>query len=453
MNPNEIRQKRLKLLEEARQIITKAETEKRDVSNEERTQIDGRLTNAAVLLGDAQRGEAIEKLEAAERSLGQTQGRSGNPLPHEDPANTRNGVLVYSVMKAMRQQLSAREGTGRLDGLELEVHIELAKRLVDGRTPKGVMVPWSLGSEGRAGRPRQGESRALDTTAGTGTIATILDTSLIELLRARTVLDEAGATIMSDMQGLFAIPRQNQAATAQWVSEGSAPTGANQTADQVPFTPRTISAFTDYTRRFMEQTNQDAEIFVRNDLMKIIARAVDLAGLSGTGSSNQPRGVTANGSVGTVSNGTNGGFPTWTTIVGLESKVAVANADMGKLRYITDAAVRGVLKTTPIITASPSFPEFLWDRQSPVTPLNSYPVSLTNQLSAVGTKGTGTALHTIVYGNWEDLVIAFWSGIDILVDPYTGSSSGTIRVVALQDADINVRHPESFSYMNDVQVV
>jgi hypothetical protein len=36
-----------------------------------------------------------------------------------------------------------------------------------------------------------------------------------------------------------------------------------------------------------------------------------------------------------------------------------------------------------------------------------------------------------------------------MVDPYTGSTSGTVRVVALQDVDIAARHGASFSRGNN----
>ena len=46
-------------------------------------------------------------------------------------------------------------------------------------------------------------------------------------------------------------------------------------------------------------------------------------------------------------------------------------------------------------------------------------------------------------GYFSDILIGFWSGLDIMVDPYTGSASGTVRVVAMQDYDVAIRHPES----------
>jgi HK97 family phage major capsid protein len=55
----------------------------------------------------------------------------------------------------------------------------------------------------------------------------------------------------------------------------------------------------------------------------------------------------------------------------------------------------------------------------------------------------------IIFGNFDDLIIGQWGGLDVLVDPYTGSSAGTVRVRVLQDVDIAVRHAESFAAMKD----
>jgi hypothetical protein len=37
-----------------------------------------------------------------------------------------------------------------------------------------------------------------------------------------------------------------------------------------------------------------------------------------------------------------------------------------------------------------------------------------------------------------------FGGLDIVVDPYSNSSSGTVRIVALQSVDVAVRHAVSF---------
>ena len=66
------------------------------------------------------------------------------------------------------------------------------------------------------------------------------------------------------------------------------------------------------------------------------------------------------------------------------------------------------------------------------------------------TKGTSSGVcSAIIFGNFNDLIIGQWGGTDILVDPYTGSGSGTIRVVVFADVDVAVRHAESFSATQD----
>ncbi len=115
---------------------------------------------------------------------------------------------------------------------------------------------------------------------------------------------------------------------------------------------------------------------------------------------------------------------------------------MGALTYVTNAAVRGKLKTTAKVGSSDSV--MIWDSQSNATPVNGYRTLVSNQVRATG--GGGGNESFMFFGNWADLLIGMWSGIDILVDPYTHSTSGTVRIVALQDIDIDARHAESFAF-------
>lgn len=335
-----------------------------------------------------------------------------------------------------------------MTGLEREVSDEIAKRndkqpTNDFFVPMGRSRPGGRGPNGM----RLGEKRALDSIAGSGSVPTILDKDYIEILRNKMIVMAAGAREVKDLQGKFAIPRQSGAATGYWVPESGPETGSNQTLDQVLFTPHTYGAFTDISRRFFELSNIDGEEFVMDDLAAIIARGIDLAALNGSGASNQPLGIMQNTNVtGTnvVSLGTNGGAPTWAACVELETVVARGNADIDDLAYITNADGRGTLKTTAKIGTT--FPFFLWENGE----VNGYPAYATQQLPNTLTKGSGTGLSPILYGNWRDMIVAYWSGLDVLVDPYTGSSSGTVRIVGLQDLDVQIRHYQSFSMILDM---
>jgi len=434
----ELRRQQSEILTEARTISDKAGGEKRALAEAEASRFDELMGEADAFQKDIEREERAGSFAAA-----QQQGE-------DDPNRLGMGegeVRAYSLTRAIRA--AANHATGQRDawkeaGLELEASQAVAKRM--GRDPQGFFVPMDVQER------RSPERRDLNVTTGSAggdMVATdLLADSFIDLLRNRMVVRQAGATVLTGLQGDIAIPRQTGGATAYWVAESGAPTESQQTVDQVTLTPKTVGAYTDFSRKLLKQSSMDVERFVRADLTNVIALAIDLAALHGTGASNQPTGIAATSGIGSVAGGTNGLAPAWAHIVGLETEVAIDNADIGRLAYMTNAKVRGKAKQTPKVASTDSM--MLWDTQSNAQPLNGYGAFVTNQVSSALTKGTASAVcSAIFFGNWADLVIGMWGTLDILVDPYTGATSGTVRVVALEDMDIAVRHAESFAAMLD----
>ena len=281
-------------------------------------------------------------------------------------------------------------------------------------------------------------------SAGGNTVATnLLAGNFIDMLRNKMALTGLGAQFLTGLIGQIAIPRQTSGATAYWVAENGAPTESQQAFDQVTMSPKTLGAFTDISRKLLLQSSMDVEGFVRNDLATVIALAIDLAGINGSGASNQPTGILNTAGIGSVAGGTNGLIPTWSNIVDLESAIAVANADVGSMGYLTNAKVRGKLKQVSKVSGQNGF---IWDNDS----VNGYQTGVSNQVPSNLTKGTASAIcSAILFGNFSDLIIGQWGSLDLMVDPYTGSTAGTVRVVALQDVDVAVRHAESFAAMKD----
>jgi HK97 family phage major capsid protein len=232
------------------------------------------------------------------------------------------------------------------------------------------------------------------------------------------------------------------------VTQGGSITASNQTIDQVPFSPHTGGVYTTYTRQLLEQTNQNAEDFVREDQSAVIARGVETQMLYGQGSAGYPLGIGTNPEIGVIALGTNGAAPTWTSLVNLESAVASFNADVGSMAYCMNAVTRGTLKTTAKIGST--FPIYLWNTEAPDFPVNGYPVGVTNLVPSTITKGsTSATLSMIMFGNWEDAFYAFWSGMDMILDPYTAAAQGAVNLCTLQDFDCNVRHYQSFCNILD----
>ena len=331
-----------------------------------------------------------------------------------------NESRKFSFLRAINYLANPADRSARdAAGFEIEASEAAAQKL--GRQSRGITIPQDV---------LRRDLNVGTASAGGNLVATELDAgSFIELLRNASALDQAGATVLTGLTGNVAIPRQSGSGTAYWVAESGAPSESQQTIDQVSLTPKTVAAYVDYSRRLMLQSSIDVENMVRADLATVLALKIDLAGLYGTGSNSEPLGLKLTTGVGTESFAA--ATPTFAEVVGLESDIATANALLGSPVYLMNAAMRGGLKTKAKDAGSGLFVMEGGE-------VNGYQGILSNQVES----------NDLWFGNFADLIIGYFSGLDLMVDPYTNSTSGTVRVVAMQDVDIAVRHPQSFSRGN-----
>ena len=299
----------------------------------------------------------------------------------------------------------------------------------------------SEAAQQRAGKPSQGIMVPSDvlrgqrdlvvgtSTAGGNLVSTDLRTGdFVDLLRNRLALANVGATVLNGLQGNVSIPRQTTAASAFWVGEGGNPTESQQAFDQISMTPKTIGAFVDYSRKLLLQGSIDVESMIRMDLARVLSLEIDRVGIYGTGSTNQPLGLTNTTGLGSQ---TITGTGTFAEYVSMETKVAVANADVASMSYIINATSRGALKTTEKSAGGTVGNFALMDNT-----LNGYSVVVSNQL------GTNDCL----FGDFSQMILGLWSGLDLKVDDITGATAGTVRVIALQDLDFAVKQPGAFVF-------
>jgi hypothetical protein len=121
--------------------------------------------------------------------------------------------------------------------------------------------------------------------------------------------------------------------------------------------------------------------------------------------------------------------PTYQEIIQMESEVAVDNALTDNVRYVANSKFRGHCKSTEKFAGSNGMP--IWEAGNTV---NGTDTQITNQFA------DGDSL----FGNLSDVLIGLWGALDILVDPYTQSLSGTRRIVMHQDFDVATRRKASF---------
>ena len=302
-------------------------------------------------------------------------------------------------------------------GFELEV--SRAAQEKSGKEARGILIPADVLGYGRR------DLTVGSASGGGDLVATdLMSDSFIDLLRKALVLQTAGATVMTGLQGMVALPRQSGGATVYHVAESSSITESQLTVDQVTMQPRTIGALTDYSRRLLLQSSIDIENLVRRDLAQQIAIEVENQAINGTGASSYPLGFLNVTGINTES-----GYTTFADYVNAEAALSTDNALLGSLGYMMNSALRGTLKTTEK-SATGTSANFIYEADNTI---NGYPAYVSNSMPN----------NTAVFANFSDILIGFWSGLDIMVDPYTGSASGTVRVVAMQDYDVAIRHPES----------
>ena len=344
----------------------------------------------------------------------------------------------YNLCKAILEKAD-----GKLSGYELEMHQEMQRQV--GRQAEGFLVPDFVWTS-------NGFRRDLSVTGGAGlggeTIQQITEPSLVEYLRNVLVTARAGATVMTGLRDNIALPRQISTATSQWVTEAQALTTTNLTFDQVLLAPNRIGATTQYTRQLLIQSVLDINNIVRDDLFETIGHQIDYVAFNGTGTGAQPFGILhtvadtvwpsaySKTSPSVVFSGS--GYNTWSDVVQFETNVAANNVFMESPTccYVTSPKVKGLWKT--LAKSDPRattlyYPSFLWE---PNDTVNGYRSIASNQLST----------SQVVFGKFDQLILAYWGGTDIIVDPYTMAKSGEIVITMNLFVDVALRHSPSFCY-------
>ena len=365
--------------------------------------------------------QAISEGKSVEEFRGILLDNISNDTPLETPKDiglTEKETKRFSLLRAINAMANPTDRRAQ-EAAKFEFEASEAAQRSYGQTAQGIMLPdevlrnWnqrdlSAGSDG--------DLIGQDYRAG----------DFIDVLRNNSAVMPL-ATMLNGLTGDVKIPRKTAAASAAFISsEGGAAGESELTVGNVSMSPKSLGAFTDITRQLMIQSSIDVENLVRNDLAASMAIAIDDAALEGSGSSGNPTGITNTSGINSVSL-SSAAAPTFAEMVSMETAVRVDNALLGDLAYIVHPTNYGTLKTTEKASNTAQFVAVNDE-------INGYRAVVSPQLTA----------NNYVFGNFNDLLIGMFGGLDIVVDPYTSSSSGTVRIVALQSVDVAVRHAVSF---------
>lgn len=437
---------------------------------EKRTAISGLLQKAEGGTWDAATDDpaleaaktALEAANAEVKRLNDLQAlqiRTGEWNSTATPKNPVNVTVISAENRGDSQEKAKKEfrlldavrqaATGRpLEGLAAEMHQEGAKEAremnLSGVGGNITLPQWLVRGSGPT---EKRDMLAETTTAGGYTVDTTLG-GLIPILEPKLQVEEMGATVLRGLTSNIDFPRNDADAAAVWASEVATSTETSPTFDKISMAPERLTAFTDVSKQVMLQSSIDMENFVRRRLNFAVRKALDSAAINGSGSSNQPTGILNYSGVNDITIGTDGGVLTWALVVQFETETATDNADMGRLGYLFTPGVAGLLKTTKRDTAGNGF---IWEGPNGSGSVNGYRALTTTQMPSTLTKGSSSGVcHAAIFGNWEELIIGQWGGVDLLINPYTKGKEATVEVIVNSWWDIEIRHAVSFCICNEI---
>ena len=378
--------------------------------------------------GDLVRQYIDENKSAAELQtaiLERMHGRSSKPVTEQPRNNNANIGLTgdearsFSLMRAVRALLPNATAADR-EAAAFELECSEAAQHAYGRSAQGILIPADVLSRVF----EVGTSQNGATLVGTDHRADMF----IEMLRNRSTIMDLGF-IMGGLVGDAEIPKQTGGATAYWLGEEEEVTASSPTTNQLKLSPKTVGGRVEISRKLMQQSSPAAEQLVWDDLNRALALKIDKAAYYGTGGDNQPLGLKNISGLNAVSFAA--ANPTFAEMVAMESEIASDNADVDRMAYVFDSKMRGHFKTAPRMGAGTE--STIWESGGTV---NGYRTEVTNQIES----------GDVFFGNFADLIIAMWGGLDLTIDPYSLSSKGGLRIVGFQDVDFVLRNTESICY-------
>lgn len=344
-------------------------------------------------------------------------------------------VRQYSLMKVIRHLADPTDKRAARDAA-LEMEASDAAREKQEKPSERFVIPTDvlrrpmLHSMDNIRAPLNtglGGNATTGATGGNLIATTLLSSSFIDLLRSKATIMSM-ARVIGGLVGNIDIPKQLAGATGYWIGEDADAGETGIEFGQIAMSPKTVAAFSEITRRMLNQSSLDVEALLRADLAIGMALEMDRAGYYGTGAGGEPLGITNVTGINAVDFAT-AGQPTYAELVAMETAIALDNADVDSMAYIANAGFRGHAKTTLKFAANGA--STIWE---PGNQVNGYEAKITNQVAA----------GDVVMGNFADFIVAMWGGLEMTVDPYSNSKKGRIRVVTFQDVDFATRRNQSF---------
>ena len=324
-----------------------------------------------------------------------------------------------------------------LTGVEREVNDELNR--ISHRSGAGhFMVPL--------GNVEKLNQRAnFDTGNGaSGVVPTLWDASgFVDYLYPVLAGPKLGVGYRTGMMAGTKVPRLTGLPTVTAVAESGAATASTPTTDDVFYQAHALTAQVTYSYRAGYSSVVDSDRLINTAGARSIAVQMETQMWNGSGSGNEVTGLLNKSGTNSVVATSN--TLAYTDIIAAKKLVAKANANFGRLSWLTSPAGYATGEKTPKIGST--FPVFVISDNGTI---NGEPVVSTSLIPDNITVSSVANQTVLVYGNWDFAHVAmFGQGLYVTVDGISGNPGDT-TIKFLLDFDFQVDHPAAFSVISSV---
>lgn len=296
--------------------------------------------------------------------------------------------------------------------------------------------------------------QAGDADAGGFTIDSNFAAEIIELLRNQAAVEGAGPRRVPLDSGTLTLPKHTAATSGGWIGEGENMPVTQPGFGQVKMTAKKYAGLVPISNDLLLYSSSDVDRLVRDDLVRTVALAEDLAFIRGDGTGGAPVGM--RNIPGIQEFATNG-----TSVANITSdlgtaiqKIMEANVEMAGLHWFFTPKSWAGLFTARDANSTP-----VWQAMLDRGMLYGIPFTVTNQIP--GNLGTGSDESEVYLVNMNDVVVGRASSIELDSSSeaayYDGSSvqaafsldQTVVRII--NRVDFVARHPESIVVITGVQ--
>ena len=308
---------------------------------------------------------------------------------------------------------------------------------------------------------KKAETMAMSPATSGGYLLPVqIAAEIIELLRPAMTLEALGVRVLPNLKGQLQITKQTGGAVGYWVSEGKdSITKSDLTFGQINLHPKTCGALMIVTQQLLRNATPDVELMIKQDFAYCLAQKIFYAALLGSGASGEPIGILNTTGINTHAIGVNGGMWDYIAADKMAGELEDDNALRGNLNYVMNPAVKRKLKQKTIAQFAGDLggmPLMLPMSDAKLAENLGYGVYSHTDIPKNLTKVGGTNLSYVFFGNWSELILGYWSGMILAASDSAGTDTferNLMKIKATIDADIAVRHPQSFCVCSDAETV